>query len=139
MLDTNILASGALAHSGTIAQVLDGAVAGRFQLVLSQEILTELDRTLTKPYFAARLGEGAVALFVTRLKAAALVTPLTETVTGVATDPEDDAILSTAFSAKAGFVVTGDKGLQALRMYKGVQIVSPAEFVTVLPGGTSSG
>ncbi len=139
MLDTNILASGTLARSGTIAHVLDGAIAGRFQLVLSQEILTELERTLTKPYFAVRLGEGAAVLFVTRLKAAALVTPLTETVTGVATDPEDDVILSTALSASADFLVTGDTGLQALREYKGVKIVSPAEFVAVLPDDTSSG
>lgn len=139
VLDTNILASGALARSGTIAQVLDGVVSGQFQLVLSQEILTELGRTLTKPYFATRLGEGTAALFVARLKAVALVTPLTETVTGIASDAADDAILATALSARANFLVTGDKPLQALREYQGVKIVSPAEFVSALPSDSAAG
>lgn len=60
VLDTNVLASGALAHSGAIAQILDAALAGAFQLALSLEILIELERTLSKPYFATRLLQGQI-------------------------------------------------------------------------------
>lgn len=138
VLDTNVLASGAIARSGAVALALDGVASGAFQLVLSDEILAELERTLAKPYFAARLPADLVARYVSGLKALALITPLTRTVSGVATHPEDDAILSTALSAAADYLVTGDKRLQALGAYQTVRIVSPAAFVAILQSGPAT-
>jgi len=138
VLDTNVLASGAIAQSGAVALVLDGVASGAFQLVLSDEILTELERTLAKPYFAARLGADLVARYVAGLKSLAPLTPLTRTVSGVATHPEDDLILSTALSGGADYLVTGDKHLLALGAYQTVRIVSPAAFVAILQGGAAT-
>ncbi len=132
VLDTNVLASGALAHRGAVAEALDALLAGAFQLVLSQEILSELERTLAKPYFSTRLPAGTVTSYIDGLKAIALVTPLTIPVAGVATQPEDDLILSAALSGHADFLVTGDKHLHALGAYQGVQMLTPAEFVQIL-------
>jgi predicted nucleic acid-binding protein len=56
-LDTNILASGAIARTGTIAVLFNQWRSGDFDLVVSDHILQELDRALRKPYFAARLDE----------------------------------------------------------------------------------
>jgi putative PIN family toxin of toxin-antitoxin system len=106
VLDTNILASGSLARQGTIAELINSALAGVFQLVLSQKILDELERTLRKPYFAARLDTETVARYIARLKAVALLTSLTRQVTGIATHPEDDLVLATAVSARVTFLVT---------------------------------
>jgi uncharacterized protein len=58
--------------------------------------------------------------------------PLTVSVSGVATHPEDDMILATALSAQADYLVTGDRQLQALGEFRGVRIVSPRQFVMVL-------
>jgi putative PIN family toxin of toxin-antitoxin system len=132
VLDTNVLASGALAHRGAVAEALDALLTGAFQLVLSQEILSELERTLAKPYFAARLPAASVTSYIDGLKATALITPLTIPVAGVATQPEDDVILSTALSGHADILVTGDKHLHALGAYRGVQMLTPAEFVQIL-------
>jgi putative PIN family toxin of toxin-antitoxin system len=134
VLDTNVLASGAIAHAGSVAQVIDAMAAGQFQLVLSQQILIELERTLGKPYFTARLTPDAVARYIAGLKAISLITLLTVPVSGVATQPEDDVILAAALSGHADYLVTGDKHLRALGMYQGVRIVSPAEFVQILHG-----
>jgi predicted nucleic acid-binding protein len=57
---------------------------------------------------------------------------ITVEVRGVATHPEDDLILATAISARADYLVTGDRQLQALGSYQGVQIVSPRQFLTIL-------
>jgi predicted nucleic acid-binding protein len=62
------------------------------------------------------------------------MTPLTVTVEGVATHPEDDLVLATAVSGGAQFLVTGDHRLLALREYEGVVIVSVREFLALLPG-----
>ena len=50
----------------------------------------------------------------------------------VATHPEDDIVLATAESGKAKYIVTGDYGLQDLKQYKDIQIVSPQAFSTIL-------
>lgn len=54
-LDTNTLASGAVATGGTIGALIDAwLVAGVFRVALSETILTELDRTLGKRSFTDR-------------------------------------------------------------------------------------
>lgn len=55
VLDTNVLASGTLASTGTVAQVIDLWRRNAFAVIVSAEILEEFAETLRKPYFAARL------------------------------------------------------------------------------------
>jgi predicted nucleic acid-binding protein len=52
VLDTNALASGAVASSGTLAMLIDAWQNGDFSVIISFAILHELERTLSKPYFA---------------------------------------------------------------------------------------
>lgn len=66
------------------------------------------------------------------LRSEAIVTPLTLTVTGVATHPEDDLILATAVAGGASFLVTGDRKLRAVETFRDVAILSPREFLTRL-------
>jgi predicted nucleic acid-binding protein len=88
-----------------------------------------------RPYFRRRLTDEQVSAALTLLQSYATVTQLTVEVRGVATHPEDDAILSTAVSAAADYLVTGDRKLQALGNYKAVTIVSPRTFLEVLESG----
>jgi uncharacterized protein len=50
----------------------------------------------------------------------------------VATHPEDDLVLAAAVSAEAGYLVTGDRQLQQLGRFRGVDIVSPRAFLAIL-------
>ncbi len=62
------------------------------------------------------------------------VIEIKEKVRGVCRDPHDDKFLSVAVSAKAAWIVTGDKDLLELRSYKSVKIVTPKEhFILVKP------
>src|SRR5450759_4749458 len=55
VLDTNVLASGAVASPGTtLARIIDAMGQGSFELVVSEVILIELRRTLANPYYAGR-------------------------------------------------------------------------------------
>lgn len=138
VIDTNILASGSLVHSGNVAEIMDAIYDGRFQLASSQHILTELMRTLENPYFAQRLSTQQVVAFVSGLRAIAVVVTPTVTVTGVATHPEDDIILATALTVGADYVVTGDKHLQSVGAHGGTRIISTAEFAAMLRGQAGS-
>ena len=47
-------------------------------------------------------------------------------------DPEDDAVVNTAYDGKADYIVSGDKHLLRLTRFKGVRIVSPTSFLTIV-------
>jgi putative PIN family toxin of toxin-antitoxin system len=96
VLDTNVIVSAIRAERGPLAIIREGWLRGRFHVVVSDPLLAEVERTLTKPYFAARLGSARIQRFLNALKETAMFQPITEPVAGVATHPEDDWILATA-------------------------------------------
>ncbi len=134
VLDTNVLASAAIAHPGTtLATILDSVVANRFDLVVSEYIMVELRRTLTTPYYAARISPETAGRYVRTLISVGTTVRITTPVSGVATHPEDDAILATALSARADYLVTGDRRLrERVREIEGILLLSPAGFLTEL-------
>jgi len=133
VLDTNVLASGIVSfHQLTPpAQVLKKWQAGEFQIIISQPILNELKNTLEKPYFRKYISPKQVAGTITLFEQEAIVTPIIISVQGVASHPEDDLIISTALSAKANYLVTGDEVLlrKVGNSYQGVTILTPKDFL----------
>jgi uncharacterized protein len=129
VLDANTLASGAITTTGTLASIIDAWRNGKYTVIVSEPILVELERTLQKPYFQQRLTNEQSSRFITLLRKRAILSPITISVHGVATHPEDDLILATALSAKANYLVTGDAKLQKLGTYSGVRILSPRAFL----------
>ena len=135
VFDTNVLASGLLGESrpeSTPGELLRRWRAKHFTLVVSEPILTELARTLTNPYFSRRFSPTELTATVTRVAVEARVQPLTVHVAGVATHPEDDAILATALSAQAPYLVTGDRHLQQRGVYGGTHLLAPRQFLEFL-------
>lgn len=47
-------------------------------------------------------------------------------------DPEDNKFLEVAIEARAQYLVTGDKDLLDLKIYRHVRIVRPAAFLKIL-------
>jgi putative PIN family toxin of toxin-antitoxin system len=131
VLDTNVLASGFIRRNPGAAptRILDAWVAGRFELIYSDEIITELERTFQSPYFARRLSRGQIGQALLLLIGEATRTEINVLVSGVATHPEDDRILAAAVSAGVDYLVTGDTSLQALGSLQNVQIVNPRGFL----------
>lgn len=130
-IDTNALASGFVRRnlSSPPVLILDAWLQQLFVLVTSEHILTELARTFSKPYFAQHIFPKQAQASLALVRARAAITPLTETVRGVATQPEDDLVLATALSGQAGHLVTGDRKLQQLGAYRGVIILSSRAFL----------
>ena len=50
-------------------------------------------------------------------------------------DPEDDYVLATGVVGEAGYLVTGDRGLLALKEHGEVRIVNPRAFLDILSLG----
>jgi uncharacterized protein len=130
-LDTNVLASGVVTSAQTVnGQVIQAWRDNKYSLILSETILTEFSRTLTQPYFSARLTAAQIEATVNLFRTEATIVPISVTVSGVATHPEDDPIIATALSGKAHYLVTRDeKLLKKVPEYKGVSIISPPVFL----------
>lgn len=121
LLDTNVLISGIL-FRGLPRSLLERAIRGELDLVTSPVLLDELERVLTDalgvPPELARLARSELEAL------AEVVVP--NDVPSVSRDPDDDQVLAAALEARA--IVTGDRDLLVLQTYRGIPILSPAEF-----------
>ncbi|MBX3069041.1 MAG: putative toxin-antitoxin system toxin component, PIN family [Thermomicrobiales bacterium] len=135
VVDTNVLASAFVSPIGAPRQVINQWKNEAFELIVSEQTLLELKRTVDRPYFRLRLTEAETARNLLHLSQEATVVRISERVAGVATHPEDDLVLATAISGKVDYLVTGDRQLLKLREFRGVRIVSAAEFLLVLSEG----
>jgi putative PIN family toxin of toxin-antitoxin system len=133
-LDTNILASGAIARKGTIAKLFNHWRSSDFELVVSEHILVELERALRKPYFAARLDQPDREDFVSLILDFATVVKLSDPIPTALPDVPDNLILATALSGGASHLVSGDRALQRLDQFQDVQILSAHQFLIVIAG-----
>jgi putative PIN family toxin of toxin-antitoxin system len=139
VLDTNVLAAGLArldsptSASGIILDLwLAGVGAGPFELIVSSHILEELERVLAKPYFRAGGLRSRIASVQSFIESVATIAAPDEIVSGVASHPEDDLVLSAAESAQADYRVTGDKRFLAVGSHGGVVILSPRAFLDIL-------
>jgi uncharacterized protein len=137
VLDTNALVSGFARVNPDAApsQLIDLWRAHAFDLIVSEHIKVEVERTFARPYFRRKMTDVQIARAKALLDSDARLVRPDVPVHGVATHPEDDVVLSTAVSARADYLVTGDAQLQKLGAYEGVTIVSPRRFVDLLLAG----
>lgn len=135
VLDTNVLASavaGEAVFESTPGELLRRWRNGRYELFLSDHILTEFTRTMTKPYYRARLTSDQIDRAVRAFRKRGHFVTISVALAGVATHPADDIVLATAVSAGVPFLVSGDRGLLAIDIYQGVRIVTPKSFLDIL-------
>jgi putative PIN family toxin of toxin-antitoxin system len=137
VLDTNVLASGAIASTGPPAAIIEAWNRREVQVILSTWIFRELGRTLGKPYFTDQLGSQDVADYLAFVRSRARFVSLNPAqVPRVATQREDDYVLATAVEGSVDYLVTGDRMVRRIDTHQGVAIVTPREFVEVLAAQT---
>ncbi|MGE5807809.1 MAG: putative toxin-antitoxin system toxin component, PIN family [Nitrospirota bacterium] len=98
----------------------------QFNLTTCPFILHEFDKILTKKFSATKQEkENAVALIT---EAAQDIVAHLKAVAGACRDKDDDNILACALEAGADYLVTGDKDLLQLKLFKGIRIIAPRDF-----------
>jgi putative PIN family toxin of toxin-antitoxin system len=128
-LDVNILVSALLSPRGAPAQLLTRWVAGEFELIVSDALLTELERTLTYPKLRSRVPPSEAKRFVDGLRRSAQLVPDVEEPPTRSADPGDDYLLALAEKASA-VLVSGDRHL--LDLSDRLPIRSAREFLESL-------
>ena len=131
VFDTTILASLSVATQDPLAFLRSATEQRLFELCVSEFILVELDRTLRKPYFVSHLPDQGKA-FLGMLGRVATLVIVSVTLVGVVSDPNDDLILSTAVSAQADYLVSGDKAVLAVGTIQSIPILTARQFYDLL-------
>ncbi len=129
VLDSNVLIS-AIMFGGTPGRVLNLVIAGTVRCGISLPILDEVREVLQRPKFGFT-AEQALVIVEELHGLCQLVVP-TSRVRAVPSDPDDDMVLECALAVQADAIVSGDSHLLNLGCYRGVRILSPADFLTEL-------
>ncbi len=133
VLDTNVIISGLISPQGPPAGILKALKAGRFILVTSQAINEEILEVMDRPRLRDRYGLADHMFDIAFIlwEQAEVITKLPSV--KASKDSNDDKFLAAALGGLAHYLVTGDiKDLLSMREYRGIRIVSPKQFLTLL-------
>ena len=133
VLDTNVVASAFVQPLGNPRRILEAWEQGTFDVAVSEPILAEYREVLQRPRLARRHGltDEEIDLALQTLRRISIYVDTTQPVQAVS-DPDDDKFVECALAAEAEMIVSGDVDLLQLGAYGGVQILTPAAFVSLL-------
>lgn len=126
--DVNVLVSAARTPGGLCGRLLEAAVDGRWQPVVSDLLLGELEEVLLRPAFKDVLGQDAIDRFLEDLREIAEWAQDPERPdVSLPRDPDDEYLLALARSAEVDVLVSGDRDLTEIDD-PDPPIETPAEF-----------
>jgi putative PIN family toxin of toxin-antitoxin system len=125
VFDTNVFVSALVFPGGRADDALQRVIDGKDALIVSKAIIDELLSVLARKFARDREELARVAIFVSSL--AEIVDP--DEALSVLPDQPDNRILECALAGSAEAVVTGDRAMLALEEFRGVRILSLAEYL----------
>lgn len=135
-IDTNVYISYLIrpASEAPPTRIVHSLFEQQFDLYISETLFRKLTNTVRQQsYLSSRVPDQDLEHFIQRLRSAATVSGEVEAVIpGISRDAHDDYLLVHAASEVLDCLVSGDQDLLMLGEFKGVQIVSPTEFVALL-------
>ncbi len=127
VFDTNVIVSALLFKDSLPRQAIDAALA-RGMILISTDVLTELDEVLSRERFNKYLEPEDRKRFLAALIREAEWIAVTTTV-NVCRDPKDNKFLELALSGGANVLVSGDADLLSLETFRGIEVLSPESFL----------
>jgi len=127
VIDTNVLISSLFFTTSTPAQAVDKAVT-KAQLVATTETLRELIGKLHSPKFDRYVRRERRDALLERVASLVEIIDVLQSIRA-SRDPRDDKFLEAAVNGRADVIVTGDKDLLDLNPFRGIAIVTPADYL----------
>ena len=136
LVDANVFLSFLLhpRRETAASELVRAALAGRFQLLVPEGLLEEIEVIApTKPYLADRIPSASLRALFDLLRAEGeMVPPLTRPIPPVTRDRKDDYLIAHAIAGAADVLVSGDQDLLTLGRIDTLQILSPKDFLAML-------
>jgi len=131
VLDVNVLISGLLAPDGASARLIRRWLEGDFEMIVSERLLEELERTLAYPKLRSRISEAAAEGIIGLIRETATMRPDPPSPPQQSRDAGDDYLIALAESS-ASLLISGNRDILALS--KSRPILAPADFEARLGG-----
>ena len=125
--DTNVIVSAVLFDHSVPGQAVVRALRSG-TILISDALVEELVAVLARDRFDRYVSREIRVDFLDALVREFELITVTEFI-HVCRDPKDDHVLDLAVNGNAEVIVTGDNDLLVLNPFRGVQIVTPAEFL----------
>ncbi len=131
VVDTNVIVSTALRKDSVPRKVLSFLLKHEIVLI-SEETLTELDEVLRRPKLNkySRI-EDRINFLRALISKATLVQ--VSTMVADCSDLKDNKFLELALDGNATHIISGDNDLLTMDPYRGIKIISPAQFINIFP------
>jgi putative PIN family toxin of toxin-antitoxin system len=133
VLDPNAIISALLSPGGSPAMVLSAGLRGAFEIVVSQQLLAELERALAYPKLRARITPDEASELIDILGREGIAIDDPNGPPPVRSpDPGDDYLIALAAEFHAA-IVSGDEHL--LGLADRIPVLSPSSFLEMLESG----
>ena len=127
VIDTNVLISAGLLPQSTPAQALAVAVT-HFVIAQNQDTWHELETRIARPKFDRYFGEFGRLRHLIQIAQSAAFFEVTAQAS-ISRDKTDDKFIELAIDSGATTLISGDPDLLGVKAYKGIEILSPAQFL----------
>lgn len=128
-IDTNIFVSSLLTPKSNNGKIIKFWQNGKFDICLSEPLLTEIARVLNYPKIKKhlQLDDSEIKNYISFLRFYAHFVDIKNVKAVVPKDRKDDHVLATFLASNSDYLISGDDDLLSLKTkYK---IISPREFV----------
>ncbi|MFY9484058.1 MAG: putative toxin-antitoxin system toxin component, PIN family [Patescibacteria group bacterium] len=133
VLDTNVIIS-AFLWGGVPENILNQAENGLVQIFTCQQQLDELSDVLGRNQFRTQLEK--INLTPSEIKNAFIalssIILVSKIKPVIKADPDDDIILACAVESYSEYIISGDKHILNLKMHNGIEIITPANFYSLI-------
>lgn len=127
VFDSSTIVSAFLFEQAKPGRALQAALDGG-ELLLSAEVVTELNDVLGREKFDRYLGRKKRKELLSALIEEGVIVEVTEEIEACR-DPKDDKFLELAVSGEAVCIVSGDEDLLVLNPFRGIPILQAREFL----------
>ncbi|TBR25402.1 MAG: putative toxin-antitoxin system toxin component, PIN family [Candidatus Nitrosotenuis sp.] len=98
VLDTNVMVS-AIIHNGKPRKLFQIGISGRYQILMSKEILNEISEVLQRPRF--KITNEDTVRIVSAIVQSSEIVPIKSQFQVIVDDPDDNIIINTAHDGNA--------------------------------------
>ena len=132
VMDTNTLISSQL-WEGNESRIFDLIMEGEVELQISEDIISEFEKVLSRQYFVSKLRDKKLDLEGIKsniLECAIVVEPVVK-VEIVKDDPEDNKVLECALVEMPDFIISGDSHLLKLKEFRESKIITSRKLLDI--------
>lgn len=135
-----MLISAAISANGAPRELLVAWYTGRFEMIVSYDVLYELEAVLMRPWFRRKLAYADVIEYVMWIRERATFVPDAPPLEGLEgwyleprPDPDDVYLVALAKEHRADYLVTGDRDLRAVAPQVASRVLSFESLVVLDP------